>query len=172
MIAASAPEAMFPQLGSVKELTMFRLADALVFVVLGIAAGVSFVIQQAINANLRGTLGSAAWAGFVSYLGGTLSMLALALAMRESLPSTAAAAQSNWWAWTGGFFGAIYIAVSILIVPRLGTATFVALLVAGQMLFSVACDHFGLFGVPQHSANVSRLMGAVLLVGGVALIRL
>jgi transporter family-2 protein len=164
---------MFPQPAIIKELTMFRIADALVFVVLGIAAGVSFVTQQAVNADLRGSLSSAAWAGFVSYLGGTLSMLVLALAMRESLPSIEAATQSNWWAWTGGFFGAIYIAVSMLIVPRLGTATFVSLLVAaGQMLFSVVCDHFGLFGVPQHSANSARLVGAVLLVGGVALIRL
>jgi bacterial/archaeal transporter family-2 protein len=156
----------------VKEPTVFRIVDLLAFVVLGIGAGVSFVMQQAVNANLRATLGSAAWAGFVSYLGGTLCMLALAFAMREPFPSVGAATQSNWWAWTGGFFGAIYIAVSILLVPRLGTATFVALLLAGQMLFSLACDHFGLFGVPQHSADVPRLLGAVLLAGGVALIRL
>jgi transporter family-2 protein len=115
---------------------------------------------------------SAAWAGFVSYLGGTLCMLALALAMRDSLPSTGAAAQSNWWAWTGGFFGAVYIAVSILLVPQVGTATFIALLVTGQMFFSLVCDHFGLLGVPQHTTDIPRLLGAVLLVGGVALIRL
>src|ERR1700686_1859241 len=83
---------------------------------------------------------SAAWAGFVSYLGGTLCILLLALAMREAVPLAAAAARSNWWAWTGGFFGAIYIAISILLVPRLGTATFIALLVAGQMLASLVVD--------------------------------
>jgi bacterial/archaeal transporter family-2 protein len=38
----------------------------------------------------------------------------------------------------------------MLLVPRLGTATFVALLVAGQMLASLILDHYGLLGVPQH----------------------
>ena len=47
--------------------------------VLAVGAGVSFVFQQAVNANLRGELGSIWWAGFVSYLGGTLVMLGIAL---------------------------------------------------------------------------------------------
>lgn len=138
---------------------------------LATGAGVSFVMQQVVNADLRMTLGSAAWTGFVSYLGGTLCMFALAIVLREALPSTVAAGQSHWWAWRGGFFGAIYIAVSILLVPRLGAATFVALLVAGQMLSSVLFDHYGLFGIAQRSVDLSRLLGSVLLIIGVILIR-
>ena len=138
---------------------------------LATGAGASFVIQQVVNADLRMALGSAAWAGFVSYLGGTLCMFALAIVLREALPSTVAVGQSHWWAWSGGFFGAIYIAISILLVPRLGAATFVALLVAGQMLSSVLFDHYGLFGVAQRSADLSRLLGSVLLITGVILIR-
>ena len=138
---------------------------------LAAGAGISFVMQQTVNADLRAALGSAAWAGFVSYLGGTLCMLALAAALREQLPSSAAVGHSNWWAWSGGFFGAIYIAVSILLVPRLGAATFIALLVAGQMLSSLAFDHYGLFGLVQRPADPSRLLGAALLIGGVILIR-
>jgi bacterial/archaeal transporter family-2 protein len=37
-------------------------------VLLATGAGVSFVMQQVVNADLRMTLGSAAWTGFVSYL--------------------------------------------------------------------------------------------------------
>jgi hypothetical protein len=37
---------------------------------LALVAGISFVFQQAVNANLRVELSSAWWAGFVSYLGG------------------------------------------------------------------------------------------------------
>jgi len=142
------------------------------FTLLAAAAGVSFVMQQAVNADLRASLESAAWAGFVSYLGGTLCMLLLAVVMRDAVPNTAAVARSSWWAWSGGLFGAIYIAISIALVPRLGTATFVALLVAGQMLASLAFDQYGLFGLAQHSASPARLVGAALLVAGVVLIRL
>ena len=150
---------------------MGSIAAVLGLALLAVAAGVSFVIQQAVNADLRAAIGSAAWAGFVSYLGGTLCMLALGIALREPLPSASVSLQGNWWAWTGGVFGAVYIAISILLVPRLGAATFVALLVAGQMLTSVLFDHYGLLGLQERPADPSRLIGAVLLVVGVVLVR-
>ena len=140
-------------------------------VMLGAVAGVSFVIQQAVNADLRVSIGSRAWAGVVSYLGGTVCMLVLALVLREAVPAMADIHRSDWWAWTGGFFGTVYIAISIFLVPRLGAAFFVALLVAGQMMASVAFDHFGALGLSEHPIDIPRLIGAVLLVVGVVLIR-
>ena len=87
--------------------------------VLAVGAGVSFVFQQAVNANLRGELGSIWWAGFVSYLGGTLVMLVVALALREPWFSTREVLQrTHLISWSGRIFGAIYIAVSILLIPR------------------------------------------------------
>jgi transporter family-2 protein len=76
-------------------------------------------------------------------------------------------AKSNWWAWSGGFFGALYIAVSIVLLPRLGAAFFIALLIAGQMIASIAFDHFGLLGLAPHPLDASRIFGALLLVRGV-----
>lgn len=61
--------------------------------------------------------------------------------------------------------------IAVLLIPRLGAATVLALLVAGQLLASIALDHFGLFGLPQRPVDLSRLAGAVLLLGGVVLIR-
>jgi len=142
------------------------------FYLLATAAGVSFVFQQAVNANLRTELGSAWWAGFVSYLGGTLAMFAVIVALREPWLTGSAITRSSWMSWTGGFFGAIYIAISILLLPRLGAALIVALIVLGQMLGALAFDHFALFGVPENPITVARLCGAALLVTGVVLIRL
>jgi bacterial/archaeal transporter family-2 protein len=139
---------------------------------LAVCAGLSFVFQQAVNANLRTEIGSPWWAGFVSYLGGTIAMLVVAVVMREPWPSVQAIQRSHAMSWTGGVFGAIYIAISILLIPRLGAAMVIALIVAGQMIGALAFDHFGILGVPVHSANASRLLGAVLLVAGVVLIRL
>ena len=139
---------------------------------LAVGAGVSFVSQQAVNANLRAEIGSPWWAGFISYLGGTLAMLAMAIVLREPWLSGAMAARSSWVSWTGGIFGAIYIAVSILMLPRLGAATVVALIVVGQMIGSLVFDHFGLLGVPEHAASPVRIAGAAFLILGVVLIRL
>lgn len=140
--------------------------------VVAVAAGVSFVIQQAVNANLSSQIGSASWAGFISYVGGSLAMLVLILVTRSPALNLSSVAQTSWWSWTGGIFGAIYIAISILLLPRLGAATLVALIVVGQMLTSVIFDHVGVLGLEQHSASLPRVAGALLLIAGVVLIRL
>jgi transporter family-2 protein len=142
------------------------------FYCLAAAGGISFVFQQAVNANLRAEIGSPWWAGFISYLGGTLTMLAAVLALREPWLSGAALSRTTWMSWTGGVFGAIYIAISILLLPRLGAALVVALIVLGQMLGALMFDHFALLGVPENPISPARLAGAALLVVGVILIRL
>ena len=136
------------------------------------AAGISFVFQQAVNSNLRSEIGSPWWAGFVSYGGGTIAMLIMALLLREQLPSAGMIGRSGWLSWTGGLFGAVYIAISIIMLPRLGAATVIALIVAGQMVGSLVFDHFGVLGVPVHRVTPVRVAGATLLVLGAALTRL
>ena len=153
-----------------------RLSDwlmiyTLISLVLAALAGVSLVVQQVLNANLRAALDSAAWSGFMSYLVGLGCMALLAAALRDPVPPASVAGRIPWWAWSGGLFGAIFIGLAILLVPRLGAATFLALLVAGQMLASVAADHFGLLGLAQRSVDLPRLLGSMLLISGVVLIR-
>lgn len=75
---------------------MSSLVGSLALAILAAGAGVSFVMQQAVNANLRAVLGSAVWAGFISDLGGTLCMLLAAVAMRAQLPAFAVALRSSW----------------------------------------------------------------------------
>src|ERR1700686_4528832 len=139
---------------------------------LAAGAGVSFVYQQAVNANLRAEIGSPGWGGFISYLGGTLAMLAIVVALREPWLTGPTIARTSWMSWTGGIFGAIYIAISILLLPRLGAAMVVALIVLGQMLGALAFAHFALLGVPENPISPARLIGAARLVAGVILIRL
>jgi bacterial/archaeal transporter family-2 protein len=138
---------------------------------LAVIGGISFVVQAALNAQLRVALGSPLRAGFISYVGGTLTMAILALAARESWSYAHDLARTPWWLWTGGFFGAVYIVVSIILLPRLGAAAVFGLLVAGQMAGSLVFDQFGLLGLSQRSIDVPRVFGAVLLVAGVVLIR-
>jgi transporter family-2 protein len=140
--------------------------------ILAVGAGISLVTQQALNANLRAALNSAAWSGFMSYLVGLVCMAALALLLRDPIPLAATAARIPWYAWSGGLFGAIFIGLAIFLIPHLGAATFFVLLVAGQMFGSIVFDHFGLMGVPIHPVSVVRIAGAMLLVGGVVLIRM
>ena len=148
---------------------MLKLAIPMI---LAASAGISLVVQQALNANLRAQLNSAAWSGFVSYVVGAICMVVLVLVMQDPMPSLATAGRIPWLAWSGGLFGAIFIALGIFLIPQLGAATFFALLIAGQMLGSIAFDHFGLLGLPVHPVSTVRVIGAALLVAGVVLIRM
>ena len=139
--------------------------------IVGVGAGFSVVIQQVLVADLRVSLGSAPWAALISYIGGTLTMVAVLLVSRESWISADGIARSSWASWAGGAFGVIYIVIAILLIPRLGAATTLALIVTGQLLASLAFDHFGLFGLPQQPADLMRVLGALMLLGGVILIR-
>lgn len=133
-------------------------------------AGVAFVVQQAANAKLRAALGSGLWAGFTNFAVGGIAVLAIIAILRETVPPLAAVGRAPWYAWIGGLLGALYIVGSVFLLPRIGAASLIALILVGQMLTSLAFDHFGLMGVPVHEASVPRIVGAVLLIAGVGLI--
>jgi bacterial/archaeal transporter family-2 protein len=140
-------------------------------IILTIVAGASVVVQQALNTELRTAIGSAAWSGVASYFVGLVAITAFAVALREPLPSAGAIAGSPWWAWSGGAFGAIFISLSILMLPKVGAATFIGLLVTGEMLASLTLDQYGWLGLAQRSIDLPRLIGVALLIAGVVLIR-
>src|SRR3954451_23816926 len=102
---------------------MFGIGSLLAF-----AAGVSFVFQQAVNSNLRLEIGSTWWAGFASYLGGTIAMLGVALTLREPFPSVAMVSRSHAMSWMGGLFG---LPMHHITAPR---ALGAVLLLAGAIL--------------------------------------
>ncbi|GAD24992.1 DMT family transporter [Acidovorax sp. MR-S7] len=138
-----------------------------------VLAGMSVALQQVLNASLRTQLGSPWWAGFVSYLVGCVAMAAVALAAPGPGLSLAGLtpAPASWVAWCGGLFGAFFIAVAILMVPRLGAAQVLSLIVVGQMAGSLLLDHFGGFGLARQPISGQRLAGGALLVLGVVLVR-
>ena len=129
-------------------------------------AGVALPVQFSINAVLRGFVGGPAVAATISFFGGTLALIVVA-----SWPLGDALARAPWWAWVGGLLGAVYVLATIIVIPRLGAATTVGLILAGQVIASIVIDHFGLIRVPVHELNIPRLAGAVLVVVGVALVQ-
>jgi bacterial/archaeal transporter family-2 protein len=147
------------------------MLSALLPVFLAIAAGIGLVIQQAVNASLRTALQSSAWTAFTSYGVGWVCMVLLILALRDPVPAANLVTRVPWWAWGGGALGSVFIVLGIFLVPQIGAATFFTLVIAGQMLASVAFDHFGWLGLTQRPVDASRLIGVALLIGGVVLIR-
>ena len=106
-------------------------------------------------------------AAAISFTVGTVALVALTLALNGGLPSLCDVANAPWWVWTGGLLGAFYVFASVILTPRLGAATPVALILTGQVLASIVIDHFGLFRDASQEAKPLRLLGALLIVAGV-----
>lgn len=132
------------------------------------AAGMGVAVQFGVNGQLRRLSGQPIWASFVSFVVGTLALLLCFLATRRAWPAGGQFVHAPWWVWTGGLLGAFYVVVSVVSGPRLGSATLVACVIAGQLVASIVIDHFGWVGYPVHAASPGRIIGAVLLVAGVA----
>ena len=60
----------------------------------------------------------------------------------------------------------------LLFVNRIGAGPFNGLLITANILFSLAIDHFGLLNMEVHALNIWRVLGGILMVGGIALIAL
>ncbi len=117
-------------------------------VLMAVSVGGMVVLQAGSNALLGRLLGHPLSASLTS-LGVSLGVVSLGLLLvRVPLPAIASLGGAPWWSWLGGLFGAAYLTVAILVAPRLGAATFIACVVAGQMLVSALCDQFGWAGFP------------------------
>ncbi len=110
-------------------------------------------------------------AAAISFLIGTAALLVASMVFRQSWTLTSALASGPWWAWAGGLLGAFYVLAMVILVPSIGAATTVSMILAGQVLASVLIDNFGWLRIPVHELTIPRVAGAVLVVVGVALVQ-
>lgn len=145
--------------------------SVILYVVLAVAAGFCLPTQAGINSRLNLWTQSPVLAAAISFAVGTLALFTYTIILRVPLPSMSSLKQYPWWIWSGGFLGAFLVASTIILAPRLGAVSMLALIVSGQMFASVVLDHYGLIGYAVHPINAWRVCGVLLLVGGVVLIR-
>ena len=135
-----------------------------------LAAGAMTALQGPTNARLATGLGSVVNAAFVSFLVGTVALGAIALFL-QAKPEGEAVRAIPWWGWIGGLYGCLFVTLIAWGIPRLGVATTMTLVVAGQLILSVLLDHFGALGSPTRPISWARLGGILLIVGGALLVR-
>jgi len=141
------------------------------YLLLAVAAGAMLPVQAGVNAQLARFVGGPVRASFVSFLVGTIALLALSIAIAKPLPSGSKLG-APWWVWVGGLLGAFYVVGVIASAPRLGAVTLIAAVIAGQTVCSVLADQFGWVGFREHAATPGRLAGLALVFAGVALVRI
>jgi len=136
-------------------------ASSAILIVVPMLAGAAVSFQSAVNGMLRAAAQSATAATFISFLIGTLVLVAAAIV---------SVAVSGWptdwpsepWHYVGGALGVVFIAIAAVFVRTAGVLLLSMSNVAGQLIASVALEA----GLPL----AGGVTGGMLLGAGVALI--
>jgi transporter family-2 protein len=141
------------------------------FIFLALLAGMAMPTQATVNSKLAMSVENPVVAAFISFAVGTVVLFVYILLTGIPLNNLVYAKEAPLIAWTGGFLGAFFVSVMVLVVPRIGVAFAFSLAIGGQMLVTLLIDHFGWLGVPEKPINLWRVAGAALITIGVILIR-
>jgi len=159
------------QKGATRELSGAKLG----WMLLALLAGAVLPVQGAINGLLRQDLGAPFVVGTISFIVATLSMLLVLLVtltlMNGARPQLSGLKTMPWWGWIGAVCGATYVTTVFTAIPAIGTAATVGLTVAGQQIVSLFVDRHGWFRLPQREISALRFAGFVVLLLGVAAIK-
>lgn len=137
--------------------------------VLAVAIGALLPMEALMNARLGQATRGPLFAALVTCLVGAATLAMMMALVRPAASTSNAAGTLPLWVWFGGLLGATYLASATMLVPRLGAAALICLVVFGQLLASLLLDHFGVLNTPR-PADALRLTGAVLVAGGALLV--
>lgn len=143
---------------------------AIVIMLLVLAGGGLIALQAPTNAILGKAGGSPVLAALISFAVGTLALAAVWLATGDR-GAVGNLRSVPWYAWLGGLYGACFVAVAAFAAPRIGLASLITVGIAGQVIVALALDHFGALGLARAPISVMRVTGALLVLGGVVLVR-
>ncbi|WP_298693571.1 DMT family transporter [uncultured Corynebacterium sp.] len=139
----------------------------MLWILLGILAGLVLPIQTLVNTRLRASTGTPFSSSMISFAVGTVTLLIVATAITGGDYGIAQAFDEPLWIWFGGLLGVVALTGNILLFPHLGAVQTVVLPIAGQVIMGLIVDHFGLFESPQSSLTAVRAIGAIIVLVGV-----
>ncbi|MFN3887361.1 MAG: DMT family transporter [Aquabacterium sp.] len=144
----------------------------LIAMAIAMLAGAAVPFQAASNAALGRALGHPLWATLSSLVVSLVVVAVLLVVARVPAPTFGMAAQGPAWLWLGGVAGVAYITAALMLTPKLGAASFIVCVIAGQMLASLAIDHLGLMRLPQRPAGAWRVAGIGLILLGMVVVQM
>jgi transporter family-2 protein len=136
------------------------------FMLLPFSAGIGASWQQAMNGRVRTAAASAVAATVANFAVGTSVLVAVMLVHAASV-GWPDALPSEWWLYTGGAIGCVFIALQAALVRRVGVLLLALGLVAGQLTAALALDVF--LPATGRPVGIATIGGTVLALVAVAL---
>jgi len=135
----------------------------LFIIIIGLVGGVSISLQSPMASIISQRLGTLESVFIIHLSGALIALIPLIyfsggkLNEWRTLP---------WYTLLAGGFGLIVISAMSYMIPRIGVASALITLLAGQLIMGGILDHFGWLGAEQHPLEATRLFGfAIVFVG-------
>ena len=108
---------------------------------------------------------------------GIMFAIAMAVAIGFSLPiyglpTPAQLGSAPPISYAAGLLIGFYALSATIIIPRFGAASFVAFILIAQLLTSAVVDQFGLFNMAKRPIEMTRLLGLMVIVAGIAIMEI
>lgn len=116
-------------------------------IILPLIAGIAIGLQQAVNGRVRTVSGSALAATTLNFAVGTAA-LAVVTVVHLAVTGLPEEPPTNLWLYLGGAVGAVFIAIQVVTVTRIGVLLLGLSLVAGQLAGALLYDLIAPIGVP------------------------
>lgn len=137
---------------------------------IAVIIGALMPIQASINGELARFSQNSYLAALISFATGTLVLLIILLVRGFPVEEFKRLPTASPHIFLGGALGALFVVSTVFFVPRIGATMMIASFVTGQLVMSVALDHYGMLGLPIQPFSLQRLMGIILLFGGLILV--
>lgn len=143
----------------------------MIALVLGLVAGIASTVHASVNSQIRYETKSPYIPMVFNFVTASAIMaIALFITQKNLSIPFAEIAEKPIWIWFGGLCGTTIVILNILCLPKLGSAKNVMIICFGQVMAGLLIDHFGIFESPVVSFNFRRLIGAILVIAGIAMV--
>jgi len=143
----------------------------IVYTLIVLLIGTLLAVQGSINTQLTTFLKHPLQGALVNFMVGFFCLIGLNFLFRTQIPDWGHVRTAPWYLFAGGMLGAIFVSSVIFFIPKIGVTTVLAASIAGQLIAASIIDHFGYFGLAVHQISPGRIIGILLLLGGIFLIR-
>ncbi|MGK2956581.1 MAG: DMT family transporter [Solirubrobacterales bacterium] len=133
-----------------------------------VLVGALLAVQAPINSGLGRSVGKLPAALF-SFLVGLAALIVICL-VGGQMGQFSSIGDAAFPSLFGGLIGATYVATATVTISRIGAGAVAAATIAGQLTCSLVVDEFGWVGVDVIHITGLRILGAVLLLVGTALV--
>ena len=130
--------------------------DSILFIILiGLAGGLAIGLQSPMASMITQRLGIFE-SVFIVHLGGAVIALIPMLILGSKMSQWR---NVPWYTLGAGFFGLGVIAAISFMIPRIGVAPALIILLAGQLVMGAVLDHFGWLGLAPRPLDAARVWG-------------